>query len=60
MKKNKKRTKAVYRWIIHSDDDTGVWKLTKGQEDFLDYLQNNGFLHPDLEHYFLHEEEVDE
>ena len=56
----KKRTKAVYRWIIHGDADTGTWKLTKNQEDFLDYLANNDFLRADLEFYHLHDEEVDE
>lgn len=53
------KQKAVYRWIMHSDGDTGTWRLTKNQEDFLSYLADNGFLAEDLEFYFLHEEEAE-
>lgn len=53
------KKKAVYRWIMHSDGDVGIWKLTKNQEDFLSYLNGNDFLSEDLEFYFLREEEED-
>ena len=54
------KKKAVYRWLMHSDGDTGIWKLTEIQEDFLSYLADNGFLARDLEFYFLYDEEVEE
>jgi len=49
--------KVVYHWIMHSDGDEGTWNLTKNQEDFLSYLQKNGFLSEDLEFYCVHEED---
>ena len=38
------KKKAVYRWLMHSDGDAGIWKLTKNQEDFLCILPIMVFL----------------
>lgn len=52
-----KKTKAIYHWILHNEGESGEWKLTPNQEDFLNYLLDNDFFRADLECYFSREEE---